>query len=76
MLEWFDVREPGGGGIEQAEGEGAAQGLEVGLSFDLEVNNFALMPTFERGNIVVHTFDVFGEHVLPFLSSDLVATTL
>ena len=76
VLEWFDVREPGGGGIEQAEGEGAAQGLEVGLSFDLEVNNFALMPTFERGNIVVHTFDVFGEHVLPFLSSDLVATTL
>ena len=57
----------------QVENEPETQYIDY---FDFALNDYECTPTFESANIVSHTFDIFGEHVLPFLSNDYVALTL
>uniref|UniRef100_A0A7S3E3C8 Uncharacterized protein n=1 Tax=Chloropicon laureae TaxID=464258 RepID=A0A7S3E3C8_9CHLO len=87
VLACFDV--PGGkakSGAEAGEAGMAVDGENQDFAgngepqhmgyFDVELNNYADMPIFERRNVVSHTFDIFGEDVLPFLSNDYAMLTL
>lgn len=74
VLGAFDCEE-GAGGAKGGEGGGDGE-RQHETYFDVEVNNFTGMPTFERRNIVSQAFDVFGEHILPFLTCDAVLTCI
>ncbi|QDZ17532.1 putative TATA box binding protein associated factor [Chloropicon primus] len=76
VLDAFAVAEPGSVADKDESSLEDAEAQHIDLNFDFELNNFTGMPTFERGNIVSHSFDIFGEHILPFLTNDMMAMML